>query len=83
MTARTGGDSLEWFEELEKKITAVASEMADLRKKNRSLLARAQRLEREAKEGASGGGKEWEAERKRVRAKAESLNKQLEKLLQS
>ena len=60
----------------------VAREMADLRKKNRSLVAKVNRLEREAREKPAAGNDGWEEERREIRDRVERLAGDLEGLLE-
>jgi predicted nucleic acid-binding Zn-ribbon protein len=72
---------MEWMKELEEKISQVATELAELRKKNRTLVAKVKRLERQAKERpAEGGGGDWSRERAEVRRRVSQLATTLESL---
>ena len=42
-------ESMDWLKALEEKVSAVSREIADLRKKNHSLVSKVNRLEREAR----------------------------------
>jgi regulator of replication initiation timing len=75
-------ENMDWIKALEQKVSAVTREMADLRKKNRSLVAKVGRLEREAREMPAGEGNEWEAEKKEIRTRVERLAGNLESLLE-
>lgn len=75
-------ESMDWIKALEHKVTAVAREMADLRKKNRSLVAKVNRLEREAREKPAAGNDGWEEERREIRDRVERLAGDLEGLLE-
>jgi chromosome segregation ATPase len=75
-------ENMDWIKALEQKVSAVTREMADLRKKNRSLVAKVGRLEREAREKPEGEENEWEAEKKEIRTRVERLAGDLESLLE-
>jgi hypothetical protein len=69
------------MKELEEKISQVATELAELRKKNRTLVAKVKRLERQAKERlAEGEGRDWSRERDEVRRRVSRLATTLESL---
>jgi hypothetical protein len=48
--AASADESMDWLKALEKRVSAVTTEMADLRKKNRSLVTKVNRLERQARD---------------------------------
>jgi protein-tyrosine-phosphatase len=75
-------ENMDWIKALEQKVSAVIREMADLRKKNRSLVAKVSRLEREAREKPAGEDNDWEAERTEIRNRVERLAGNLESLLE-
>jgi 50S ribosomal subunit-associated GTPase HflX len=72
---------MEFMKELEEKISQVATELAELRKKNRTLVAKVKRLERQAKESsAEGEGDDWSRERDEVKRRVSQLATTLESL---
>lgn len=80
--ATTASDSSDWLKALEEKIGAVTREVADLRKKNRSLVSKVSRLERKARDKPDAGEAEWASERAEIRSRVEQLAGSLEGLLE-
>ncbi|MDH3254130.1 MAG: cell division protein ZapB [Acidobacteriota bacterium] len=74
-------ENLDWLKELEKRVSAVVGEVAELRKKNRSLVAKITRLERQARGRSEAEESEWAATRVDLKDRVEKLAGNLETLL--
>ena len=75
-------ESMDWLKALDKRVAAVTAELADLRKKNRSLVAKVNRLERQARERTEGEKASWASEKADLKQRVESLAGNLELLLE-
>ena len=75
-------ESMDWLAALEKRVSAVTAELADLRKKNRSLVNKVSRLERKARDRAAVADSGWAAEKAEVRERVAGLQETLEGLLE-
>ena len=80
--AAPADESMDWLTALEKRVSAVATELADLRKKNRSLVNKVSRLERKVRDRSEAVEASWSAEKAEVRERVEGLAGKLEGLLE-
>jgi len=75
-------ESMDWMKALEKRVSAVTAEVAELRKKNRSLVAKVNRLERKSREKSEAASDGWSAEKAELKQHVEGLAGKLEGLLE-
>jgi chromosome segregation ATPase len=80
--AASADESMDWLKALEKRVSAVTTEMADLRKKNRSLVTKVNRLERQARDRSGAASEGWVAEKAEIKQRVEGLAGSLESLLE-
>ena len=78
----TADESMDWMKALEKRVSAVTTEVAELRKMNRSLVTKINRLERKAREKSEAASEGWAAEKAEVKERLEGLAGKLEGLLE-
>ncbi len=72
----------EWLQELEDRVEAAIQEIDRLRRDNKSLKARAEKVTQQlaATKGGAASGGAWQAERAAIRARVEKLVEGLESL---
>jgi regulator of replication initiation timing len=80
--AEPAEESMDWLRALEKRVTSVTAELADLRKKNRSLVTKVNRLERRVREDTDSAKSTWAAKKSQIQARVEGLAENLEQLLE-
>lgn len=75
-------ESMDWLKALEKRVASVTAELADLRKKNRSLVTKVNRLERKVRDDSNSAKSTWATEKSEILARVEGLVGNLEQLLE-
>ncbi len=75
-------ESMDWLKALDKRVAAVTTEVADLRKKNRSLVAKVNRLERKARERSEAESEGWASQKAELKERVDGLAENLELLLE-
>jgi len=69
-----------WLAQLEEQVRSASQELVDLRKKNRSLARKTEKLQAQLGEQSAAGRDEWEAERAELKKRVEKLISQLDSL---
>ena len=71
--AAPADESMDWLTALEKRVNSVSTELADLRKKNRSLVTKVNKLERKVRDGAETAKSSWAAQKAEIQQRVEGL----------